>query len=160
DAAGVGRATLYRHFSSREDLIRALAVESIREMDRATAHIEESATSARHAIELVFEAVAPLGERYHFLTMETSLFDDPGVTRSWDRQRRDMSELIELAKEEGSMARDVPTPWAVAAADALIYAAWTAVKDGDVARNDAGRLASRTFLDGLGPTSRGDAGLS
>ena len=151
EAAGVGRATLYRHFSSREDLIQALAMESLREIEESTADIESRATSARHALELVFAAVAPLGERYQFLTREAGLFNDPELARETERQMAEMKELIEAAKDEGSIAADVPTPWVLAAFDALIYAAWTAVDEGSVARNDAGGLAFRTLLEGLSP---------
>ena len=154
EEAGVGRATLYRHFSSREDLVRALAMESIREIDESTADLESRARSARHALELIFAAVAPLGERYHFLTRETGLLDDPELACETKRQAAAINKLIEAAKAEGSIAREVPTAWVAAAFDALIYAAWSAVEEGSIARNDAGGLAFRTLLDGLSSTRR------
>jgi len=156
EEAGVGRATLYRHFSSRDELVRALALESLRVIDEATAGIEAKATSARHAIELVFEAVAPLGQRYHFLLRENALEDDPDFASATARSAKEMTELIEAAKCEGSIAAEVPTAWVLAAFDALVYAAWGTVQAGSVARNDAGRLAFRTLLDGL---SRSQTGL-
>ena len=36
EKAGVGRATLYRHFPTRDDLIRALALASLSQTDKAT----------------------------------------------------------------------------------------------------------------------------
>ncbi len=151
EEAGVGRATLYRHFSSREKLLKALTLESIREIDERTAPIEHQATSARHALELIFGVVVPLGERYRFLLMESHLENDPDVRPEIERQRRELEGLIEAAKSEGSIASDVPTPWVAIAVDALIYAAWSAVNDGTVARRDAPALAFRTLLDGLSP---------
>lgn len=154
EEAEVGRATLYRHFSSREGLIRALAIESMREIDEATADIESRATSARHALELVFEAVIPMGERYHFLTREAGLFEDAEFLREFDRQTREMRELIEAAKAEGSIVAHVPTAWVVAAIDGLINVAWETVDAGSVAPNDACGLAFRTLMDGLSPKPR------
>lgn len=151
EKAEVGRATLYRHFPSRKELIRALALESIREIEESTADIESRATSARHALQLILVAVAPLGERYNFLTREPELLDDPELSREVARQTAEMKELIEMAKAEGSVAADVPTAWVAAAFDALVYAAWDAVQAGSIARNDAGGLAFRTLMDGLSP---------
>ncbi len=152
EAAGVGRATLYRHFESREDLVRALAHESIREIDASTADLQARASSARHALELVFAAIVPLGERYHFLVMESWLGEDPELARDLERQNAELRELIEMAKREGTIAAEVPTTRVAVSFDALVYAAWTAVHEGSIARNDAGALAFRTLLDGVAPT--------
>ena len=41
--------------------------------------------------------------------------------------------------------------WAVVVIDSLIYAAWSAVEDGQVARREAADLLLRTVLRGLAP---------
>lgn len=149
EQAEVGRATLYRHFASREELINALALRSLDELEAATAHIESAAQSGRHAVELLFEAMAPLGARYQFLMNESSIEADPAFAERTRAYEAEMIELFEYAKSEGSISPDVPTAWAAAAFDALLYAAWAAVADGSVAPNDAGAWASRTLFEGL-----------
>ena len=67
--AGVGRATLYRHFETREELILALGKESLDQTDQACAHIIENGIAGREAIEAIFCAVLPLGNRFHFLLL-------------------------------------------------------------------------------------------
>ena len=67
--AGVGRATLYRHFESREALIRKLAIVCAEETDIALepyAHL-----TGRAAIEAVIDVLVPMADRFRFLIAPT-----------------------------------------------------------------------------------------
>lgn len=149
--AGVGRATLYRHFPSREELIRELTVEAIRATDEAVAPLQYRAISATAMLREVIAAVVPLGDRYHFLSQEHGFPDDPEIEGELQRQLQELGDLVEAVKAERTIAAEMPTAWVVAAFDALIYAAWAAVNDGSVARRDAPELVWRTVISGLGP---------
>ena len=46
ESAGVGRATLYRHFPSRDDLIKELSLQAIRLTDEAVAPVFQNYTDA------------------------------------------------------------------------------------------------------------------
>ena len=70
-AAGVGRATLYRHFESREALIEKLILLSVEELSVAAKQIQH--LSGREAIEAYIDVKMPLADRFHFLT---SLWDE------------------------------------------------------------------------------------
>lgn len=150
EKAGVGRATLYRHFPTREDLIRALALDSLRQTDEATKQIPVKGVSAERVLGEVFGAIVPLGDRFRFLSSEPAALHDPKIKAAYDRQLDELAELVEAMKDEGSVDRAVPTAWVVVAIDALVYAAWDAVDDGAVARRDAAALAFRTIMRGLG----------
>lgn len=76
-AAGVGRATLYRFFATREELIRALALESLRQIDKATQSIPYDTMTAEHGLSETFDAIVPLGDRFHFLSNEPAVVHDP-----------------------------------------------------------------------------------
>ena len=147
--AGVGRATLHRHFGSRDGLIHELTLEAIAATDRAMAEIpmDQSATQILRA---VIEALVPQGDLYHFLTLESATLTDPNITAQLERQIAELSELIAAVKSEGNLAPEVPDAWVVSALDALIYAAWTSVHEGWVARRDAPALVFRTLFSGLG----------
>ena len=157
ERARVGRATLYRHFPTREDLIRALALESLRQTDEATQRIPVDGMSAESLLAEVFEAIVPLGDRFRFLSSEPAVLRDPEVKAAFDRQLEELAELVDAMKAEGSLDRAVPTAWVVAAIDALVYAAWDSVEDGAVARRDAAALAFRTVMRGLGSADPGSA---
>lgn len=148
--AGVARATLYRHFPTREDLIKALALESLRRTDEATQQIPVDRLSAERVLAEVFDAIVPLGDRFRFLSSEPAALGDPEIKAAYDRQLDELAELVDAMKAEGSLDRAAPTAWVVAVIDALVYAAWEAVDAGAVARRDAAGLAFRTIMRGLG----------
>ena len=58
--AGVGRATLYRHFETREQLIQELARESLALTDKATEPLKAKKLKGREAIAAMLHAVMPL----------------------------------------------------------------------------------------------------
>ena len=154
--AGVGRATLYRFFPTRDDLVRALALGSLRQIDEATQAIPYESITAEQALAEIVEVIVPLGNRFRFLSTEPAALTDPEIKAIFDRQRNELAELVEAMKAEGSLDRAIPTAWAVAAIEALIYAAWESVDDGSVARRDAAALAFRTMVKGV----RADGGSS
>ena len=150
--AGVGRATLHRHFPARDDLLRELLRDALRQIDAATQHIEEKCATAEEALRELLEAVVPLGDRFHFLWSEPAVADDAEIRETHDRQLREMTKLVEAAKAEGAIAQDIATAWAITVIDMLIYAIWSAVQDGHVARRDAADLSFRTLMHGLAPS--------
>ena len=145
--AGVGRATLHRHFPSREELIRALSIAALDATDVAIAGLEDE-LDPLVALEQMFVRLVPLADRFHFLAhLEV---DDPEIQRRYAAQLEGLSTLVARLREHGCIDPELPDPWAVRVADSLIWAAWSAVADGSVPPRDAAALAARTFLRGVG----------
>ena len=147
--AGVGRATLHRHFASRQALILALTHIAIEEMDAASEVAAATATSHLDALRKVLCALIPLGDRHGFLAQEP-VTDDPNIAAAFDRQQTETEVLIEAAKTEGDIDPSVPTVWVRQAFDYLLYAAWDSVKADEVTHKQAAALAWRTLVAGLG----------
>ena len=148
ERAGVGRATLHRHFTSREDLIRTLALTAIEEMDEACEAACADVASHGEAVRRTLRALIPLGARYSFLEREP-LEDDPAIAAAFKRQQGEMHDMIEGAKDEGVFDKGVPTSWIAQAYDHLLFAAWESVKEGEATPAQAGDLAWRTLTNGL-----------
>lgn len=146
--AGVGRATLHRHFPHRNDLIRALALIAIDEMDNAAEAACETANSCADALRRSLNALIPLGDRYGFLALEP-IDDDSEIAEAYERQRCEVRDLIKEAKDEGLFDQSVPTDWITQAFDHLLYAAWESVKSGETTHTQAADLAWRTLTIGL-----------
>ena len=146
--AGVGRASLHRHFSSRGDLVTAITVQCMDEVDAATDEAVAGAGTARERLSRMLEAVVPLGDRYHFLASEA--FDDASLKARHEADLEWLASLVDELKEEGAMAPDVPRGWAVANIDAQVWLAWSQIAAGKLAAADAAGLACRTLLSGLG----------
>ncbi len=148
-AAGVKRVTLHRLIGTRDDLLKEIAIRSLAEMDEACRNAIEKAKSALEALRASVEALVPVGDRCHFLWTQTEVWDDPGVAKEIARQHEELFELIDAAKSEGSIRPDIPNAWVVAAIEAVVFAALTTARAGDIAVNDAGKLAARTLFMGI-----------
>jgi len=148
DHAGIGRATQHRHFTGRHDLIRALALIAIDEMDEAAETACEGAQTYTDAFRKMLSALIPLGDRHGFLAREP-LEDDPEIAAAFQRQTQETRAMIEEAKCEGMFDNTVPTEWIVQAFDHLLYAAWKSVKSGKTTHLQAADLAWRTLTTGL-----------
>ncbi|MCR9079125.1 MAG: TetR/AcrR family transcriptional regulator [Hyphomonadaceae bacterium] len=147
--AGVGRATLHRHFSSRDDLIRQLAKIANQEMDDAVDAACADVASYSEAVRKSLHALIPLGDRYGFLELEP-IDDDPELKAAFERQKRETEAMVDAAKGEGLFDTAIPTSWIVQAYDHLLYAGWESVKAGGTTPDQAADLAWRTLTTGLG----------
>lgn len=147
--AGVGRATLHRHFRGREDLMAALARAATREIDAAVEAATRDAASYGEALRRSLDAMVPLASRQWFLSRE--LFEDnPEVMADHRRQQAELDEAIEAAKAEGCFDPALPTAWIRQAFDYLLFAAWESVHAGEATPAQAAELAWRTLTRGLG----------
>ena len=147
--AGVGRASLHRYFPSRRDLIAAVSRQCMDEMDAALEARVRGHGLCRERLSKLLEATIPLGDRYHFLAMET--LDDPGLQERHQSDVEWLGHLVDELKEEGVVAAEVPRAWAVANIDAQVWLAWSEIAAGNIAPANAADLAFRTLLGGLGP---------
>lgn len=148
--AGVGRTTLYRLFETKEDLIKAIAIDCMEAFDRATQHLEREARSAMDAFRLTFHAIIPLDAELEFLMKLGDLADDdPELLSIYQKQQDDMAELVELAKQEGSIARLIPTRWIVNYLEGLFYTAWISKGDRLMSNEALAELTFDTLCHGL-----------
>ncbi len=150
--AGVGRATLHRHFAGREDLIIELTKIAIEELDTAVQAAVKDAPNYTAALERSLHAVVPLANRNWFLAQERG-DQNPEIAAAVAAQRAELIAAIDEARKEGAFAPDIPTSWIAAAYDNLIYCAWETVRDQELTPKQAAGLAWRTFTAGL----KGDA---
>lgn len=146
--AGVGRATLHRHFRSREDLINAIQHLCASETEAAVAHLDNSSAKAISQLHDMFAAVIPLGHKFHFLYSEYN--NDDELKQRYQEELDWLTDLVEALKKDGDVAQEIPTSWAVAQIDQLIWVAWSEVGKGNLRIEDAPALAMRTFTKGHG----------
>lgn len=149
-AAGVGRATMYRHFESREALLEALAMRSLDAVDKAATKALSRASSAYETMVFIIEEILALGNEYYFTALASSFLGNPKVAARYKAQVDALKLLVDSMKAEGSIGKNIPTGWVIHAIDALIYAGWSSVDSGDVARNDAVTHVVDTLFKGVG----------
>lgn len=144
--AGVGRATLHRHFPSRSDLVTALARRATQELSEAVEAATADAQSYWDGLRRSMQAIVPLAHRHMFLTLED--IHSPDVLAAFADQARDLREAINAAKAEGSIRRDLPTEWVAQAFDHLVYAGWEMIRQEEATPRQAADLAWAQFSNG------------
>lgn len=133
---------MYRHFETREALIGHLAAICMDETEAALKSTDH--LTGRAAIEAIFEVLMPLADRYHFLINLWHLAEhDKKVT-----QIDDLHVLIDLAKENGEINRQLPTRWVAAFFEIMLTTAWRLVQAGEVSSKDATKYAKLSFFSG------------
>lgn len=146
-AAGIGRATLHRHFAGREALIKALEELGIREMEAAldAARLDEG--PAGDALRRLVGRIEPAAGLLAFLITENQLFEDDTNT-GWDRIDGRFSALFRRGQEQGEFRIDLSPAWLTEALYGLIGAGAWAVQDGRVATKDFQYMIVELLLGG------------
>lgn len=150
--AGVGRATLHRHFPGRAELMRELAKIALAELEAAVEKATADAETYEEGFRLSLVATVPLANRQWFLANE-GLEADPKIAAAYKVSLDALRTDVEEAKKEGVFDPQVPTAWIVEAYENLTYAAWSLVRASEATPKQAADLAWRTLSQGLkGPT--------
>lgn len=149
DASGLTRTTVYRHFPSRETLLRALFGVVAREADAAAAE----ATAGDPPLEQVAAAVArssiALGERFRFLAGHDALADEAAQSGG----EQEMARWLAVARERGEVRDDVPIAWQLRIARVIGISAVELHNGGGASAREAQRLMTTTLVAALGERS-------
>lgn len=151
-AAGVGRATLYRYFKSRAELVTAIKLLAGNRLHEVVEPVMETALPAREKLVRIINNLVPLGASLNV----SAYFDypvkeaDPRVMESYQRHHDRARELCLALKKEGAVSPDLPLVWITASLDALVFEAWARMERGEIAPKQAPWLVLETFLAGDG----------
>ena len=149
--AGVGRATLYRHFDTREALIKALIIDCLQTTEEAVAPIRTLELNAKETIIKILYAVIPLADRYHFLlSLWNIASEDPEALEIYNQQLTELYTLVETAKLEGHIKQHLNTEWIVSTIDSLIYSAWWMLGQEKITQQEAIQHIVETLFNGVG----------
>jgi len=145
-AAGIGRATLYRHFPNREDLIDALRDRAGEETEQAIADSRLREDSASDAFARLIAAILKIGDRYAFLLADPRR---PGFDA--EREQRigvPLLELVERGQAAGEFSRELSPRWLLTVFGAVVVNAVREIEAGFLDRADAPRIVTATLLRG------------
>jgi AcrR family transcriptional regulator len=152
EASGLVRATLYRHFPTREELLQAIYSAALEDALAAILAVEPERGKATDAIARVVDALLVVGDRYQILNAERR--DYPELREQEESVGAPLIALVERGQRDGELRDDMPLRWLVAALGSLITEALRAVARGDISRAQAGNLATRSFLESMRPRGR------
>ncbi len=151
-AAGISRATVYRHFATRPALVSAIRRQAVEQGEQALLECGLADGRPTDALDRLVRAWLDLAERYSF----PQLAAQPGSDESdeaREHRRRAFGEplvaLIERGQAAGEFAAEGSSEWLARAFGALVLAGARAVGDGTLTREQAPEVVFRTLLEGL-----------
>ncbi|MGQ4486971.1 TetR/AcrR family transcriptional regulator [Streptomyces sp. 372A] len=147
-AAGIGRATLHRHFAGRDAMVRALEELGIQEFEAALdAAVMDEGTSEQ-ALRRFVVAVEPSAGLLSFLVTENQLFEGDGRNAGWDRLDARVAAFFRRGQERGEFRIDLTPAWLTEALYGLIGSGAWAVQAGRVAARDFPYMIAELLLGG------------
>ena len=148
--AGVGRATLYRHYSSQEELVRHVAEVCLDQMNGAVAHLGRH--KGLEALGASIESIMPLADRFMLLSSFWSFFElDQDISYRIGQLFNGLNDLVEQGKLAGEIDTELPTIWVVAFFENTLTTAWWLVEAGDFNASDGAAYARRSFERACSP---------
>lgn len=151
-AAGVGRVTLYGHFSSREELLTAVVDRAVTQATRAMdERFDDDLDPGQLIVRLVESAWETL-ERFGRVRLSALESHSPEWLRDMhDPVLRRMESLFSRGQAEGLFRTDVPVSWMVTTLYALLHAADDEVAAGRLERSAAASLVTDTLQAAFAP---------
>ncbi len=155
-ASDVGRATLYRHFPTRERLIEAIRARAITETQRAISGSRLEEGSFTQALGRLTAALLEIGDRYRVLVDEART--RPGNPRQAPGEdlAAPLYALVQRGQDSGELSPEISPQWALAVMGSILVTGIQMVSEGAITRQQAPALVTRTLLCGLRAGAAGE----
>jgi len=147
DASGLGRATLYRHFRTRTELVHAIQRQALDTAGKAIAACKFDDIPAPLALERAIHTLVGIGDRYRVLAREASLA--PHMLEQQQAVARPLLATVLRGQQTGELRPDLPAPWILATMANLLVLALREINAGRLTSNEAADIVTSTFLRGV-----------
>ena len=146
-AAGIGRATLYRYFPSREELLRAMAAASVQELAARIKEANLKAVPLEEAIARLARAIIATGSKYTALNGDSAKYTD-AYPDFEVKVTEPIRGLFRRAIAEGSLREDLPPDVLMDLFSSLIKGALDTTASGRRGIEETAAAVTTLFLDG------------
>jgi AcrR family transcriptional regulator len=145
EAAGVGRATLYRYFASREDLLRALTKAGIEDAGTRIVDADLDHVPVPEALARLARALVVSGAKF------IVIMDDPQHIDTDEVQRRvgdPLRTVLRRGMEDGTIRQDLPVEVLAQLWGGLLVSTIRSMRQFDIGVERASASMSSVFLRG------------
>jgi len=145
EAAGIGRATLYRYFASREDLLRALSVAAVDDANARLVAADLDSVPVPEALARVARALVACGVTFAVITDEPQYLDREDLTR---RVGGLVRAVLHRGIDDGTLRDDLPLDALYQLWGGLLMGASRSLGPLEHSIERAGAAATSLFLEG------------
>ncbi len=150
-AAGVGRVTLYGHFSTRADLVEAVLTRTVQQADVILGSVDTTG-DPRDALSRLVAASWQIVDQFRSVLRAAQRELPPERIRGRHDQIMKRAEgIINRGQRAGVFRDDVPKNWLITTAFSLMHAAADDCTAGRLDTGDAARVLTATLLAALTP---------
>lgn len=132
---GLSRATLCRHFPSRDTMVLAMSEAGITSAKLAITRARPNEGSPEQAINRLIEELLPIVELYTYVDQQGHA--DEELEARVQPLRASLITLFQQWQGSGALRVDLPAAWLVESMSALLRSAATMIRSGRLARRDA-----------------------
>lgn len=148
DASGLGRTTVYRHFTAREDLFEAMFERAIARAWAIAERILAAPTPAEETLQRLGAELIDMGAEFQFL-LGNQAHGKPALQRGRESPQSPVRRYLAAAQERGELREDLPVQWMMSMFQALTVVAIEDELAGHVDHATAQRLLGQALLDTL-----------
>ena len=147
-AAGVSRVTVYAHFPTAEAVLEAVVERAVGTAATALAAARPADGPPAAALErLLVSGWRELGRHAPMAEAASAMLSADAMARSHQAAYREVADLVDRGRRDGSFRGDLPAGWLVTCCFTLIHACADEVRAGRISPADAERALVTTIRD-------------
>lgn len=146
-AVGLSRATLCRHFPSRDAMVLAMTEAGISHAEHAFARARPHEGTAEHSIKRLIEEILPIAEFYVYVGQQ--IHANEAKEARVQPLRTSLIALFQQWQSAGELRTDLPAAWLAESMSALLSSAATMIRTGRLARHDAAQCVFELLWRGI-----------
>ena len=148
--ADIGRATLFRYFKCRNDLLEELTLDVETMFEESVKPIIYKNEKASKIFNEFIKVIIPLGFRFRFLSYVPLKSDNKKINEKHKAYINTLKDLIKKMIDEKLLTGKMPVEWLANNLDSMIFTAWVSVQDGEIASKQASKMVIDSYLNGFG----------
>lgn len=143
--AGVGRMTLYGHFSTRAELIEAALTDSLERAENVLADVSLDGDAREAFSRLIASSWKLLDQSRGLLAAAQKELPPARIRELHEKAEARMRGLLERGQSEGAFRTDLPVSWLLATTHVVMNGAAEEISAGRLDAEDAARFIDATL---------------
>ena len=149
EAAEVGRATLFRNFSTRKNLLNQLSLEVENEFKECMEALDLESSEPLESFKDFIAKLIPIAGKYQFLVYEPLRSQDTEHENAYKSNMKRLQKIIEEFQKIGLISKKLPSYWAAIVCDRLVFNVWETIEEGQATVDEATNLVFNAITSGI-----------